>query len=696
MLNINNIIKTTATLALSAFAFASCMEIEDPQSGAVGYLALPSLDVDVTMDDLSLTKAASAPSVNAPSADELKNVRYVVKEKGTSTDLLDGKPWTEALTLPVDKTYVIEAYYGENSFDAAYFYGSKEVTIKALETIIPVCTLKVSNSLLCISTDPVKEHFTFSEAVLTSGDMSKHITSVDTWTFVPADSELTVVIKGTAASTGKAMTPVTHKLTPEASKAYNLICGKDEDNWPTITWDSTPLSDGAFEGSLYFKPVIVSNMSDVNASAVVYQIKGGDYLDWTDVTVTDVEGYKHISGLSNGTEYSLRANVGNISTKSEQTFVPVTYASCLAADAIAAHNNAGNPSTMLESTAVKASVTASLPAVIADLATSHTAKVRFTNGRVKESTISVNASKQTLSNADGWPYLPQGNYPYTAKATLSLPGDRTITSDLSGSVTVPAPEFTLTLSAYTSYDKYAATNGISKDVNGANNCDPATLYNAGGQWGISTAIMASGNYAKTLVVNIDGNTDRTFNVTNEYADNKYYENITGLAWQSHSLTVSMTFDGKTVSKSQTHHITGLPYSAVPPKNSGQNQWNDLEGNNTWKSDCVQLYYSAGKYPMISSPTFNIPSDEVKVNVATKIYREYYWASVAKGDIKIARYNNDSESDSSIYQASLSREATLETSWDVVMNTTYNAFYIQHRYMADTGKVNVYYFNVNYR
>jgi hypothetical protein len=144
--------------------------------------------------------------------------------------------------------------------------------------------------------------------------------------------------------------------------------------------------------------------------------------------------------------------------------------------------------------------------------------------------------------------------------------------------------------------------------------------------------MASGNYAKTFVVNIDGNTDRTFNVTNEYADNKYYENITGLAWQSHSLTVSMTFDGKTVSKSQTHHITGLPYAAAPPSNNSDKtgghpwtedqrgwgvvyfQWNDTEFI-TWNTS------GSGATNIIGSPVFNIPS-EIPIGISMMAHGFY--------------------------------------------------------------------------
>ena len=68
MFKLNKIV--TAIFALTALV--SCVEMEDPHDGQVGYLAAPSLDVDVTVDNLLLTKAAPAlPSVQAPDAEML-------------------------------------------------------------------------------------------------------------------------------------------------------------------------------------------------------------------------------------------------------------------------------------------------------------------------------------------------------------------------------------------------------------------------------------------------------------------------------------------------------------------------------------------------------------------------------------------------------------------------------------------------
>lgn len=604
----NNIIKATAILVLSGFV--SCVEVEE-QGSAVGYLVSPALDVDVTVDDPAQTKAIDF-EIEAPA---VSDVHFVVKDKDGNVKYSGEGLWSEPLVMPVG-AYTVEASAGENGFGKPYFTGSASGSISPLDNEVPALSLALGNALVNVTVhSDFAQHFTGEKVVVGAGALEANFGE---WFYVPSGSALALTLSG-KNSAGKDAAFTYSLGAPAAKTAYSVVCKATSNNWPSIEWRTdTPLSDGAFEGGLYFKPVVVSNMSDINAAAVAYQIKGGDYSDWTNVTVSDVAGYKYISGLANSTEYKLRAYVGNIFS-AEQTFAPVTYASCLRTEVTAAHNNADpdKSSDMLESTAVKAAVSAYLPAIVAELATSHTASVTFGNGRVKQSTLNVNAAKQTLSNADGWPYLPQGPYAYTATATLALPDARTLTAPLSGSVTVPAPEFSLTLSAYTSYDKYAATNGITKDLNGttgANNCDPATLYNAGGQWGISTAIMANANYAKTLVINIDGNTDRTINVT----DNKYYYNISSLSWQAHTLAVSVTFDGKTVTKTQTHHITGLPYVLTHPAQG----WSIVENGvvtYTYFGDNYIFLTSDSSTGSVKTPDFHIPGN-VDISVSTTFKR----------------------------------------------------------------------------
>ena len=132
MFNINNITRTAATLALSAFAFVSCLEIDDQQSGALGYLEAPELDVDVTVEDLTQTKALDFEVV----APELSAVRFVVKDKDGNVKYDGQGLWTEPLVLPVG-AYTVEATSGVNGFGAPYFTGSASGSISPLENEAP-------------------------------------------------------------------------------------------------------------------------------------------------------------------------------------------------------------------------------------------------------------------------------------------------------------------------------------------------------------------------------------------------------------------------------------------------------------------------------------------------------------------------------------------------------------------------------
>lgn len=216
-----------------------------------------------------------------------------------------------------------------------------------------------------------------------------------------------------------------------------------------------------------------------------------------------------------------------------------------------------------------------------------------------------------LDVANNWPYIPQGTY--TLEYAYTMNGQ---TSEVrTKTVTVGKPTFTISLSAYTSYDKYAGTNNNTKNVTEANNCDPATLYKAGAAWTISTDIMKNANYEKTLIIKVDEDASRTYLVT-EYPNDYYYENVGSLSWAAHSLEVSFVFDKVTKTVKQTHHITGLPYK---PTNMVEADWTLASWNCEYNNGVIQLggIRGSGAGTATSNMKFNIPVD-INVKVDTNV------------------------------------------------------------------------------
>lgn len=621
MMRFNNIKMLAAAVMASACAFVSCVEMEQQES-AVGYLDAPSLEVDVAIEDMTQTKAPDI-VISVPSPSE---IHYVVKDKDGNVKYDEDGLWTEPLVLPVG-AYTVDATYGSNGFGAAYFTGIVSGTIAPLDKDMPALTLSLANSLLCIEVDPeFADHFDVgsSKAVLKSGSSSADV-SYGEWIYVPSGADLEVTMSGTTA--GKPVS-LTHTLSnPSPKAAYNVVCKKSSTSWPSITWSLTQLADGAFEGGLYFEPAIASNMSDANVASLIYQVKGGLYDDWTDVPVSDVNGYKYISGLSNDVTYSLRARVGNIVSE-ELSFAPVSFQSCFSVESVTAeHNNNGNADVELSSTTMTAgNMKVNLPAIIAGMATvkasgSFSSSTNAAAGSFSDVTLTSTAENVSFANVSDWPYLPQGNYTATVSATCTL-NSATYTASSTADPTVPAPVFKVTLSAYTSYDKYAATNGISKSINDANNCDPSTLYNAGAAWSISEDLMKNPNYSKTIAIYIDDDATGRISTVTTWDYNCFYQNVSGLSWAPHTHQVELTFDNKTISSvKNTHHITGLPHRSSPPKSTDAdpvNGWTEGNGNvHKWESGYLQLGVSGGQQEHTVYKDFHIPAD-IDVSLASKI------------------------------------------------------------------------------
>ena len=141
----------------------------------------------------------------------------------------------------------------------------------------------------------------------------------------------------------------------------------------------------------------------------------------------------------------------------------------------------------------------------------------------------------------------------------------------------------------------------------------------------------------------------------------------------------------------TRHITGLPYVANPPKNSGDNPWKVERGTAiSWNANNVTLK-SAALSPQIASPTFNIP-ENISVAIKTKITRDS--AGVGNLTDKLQIWNDPKNY---LYNTKFSKNQTLETTFDnATMTSSNNIWHINYTYAAIWLETYVYYFNINYR
>ena len=676
MLKLNDITRKFLVLSLTLAGFLSCVEIDEQENGTVGYLAAPQLEVDVTVEDLNMTKALDF-EIEAPS---VSDIRFVVKDKDGAVKYDGNGLWANPIVLPVG-AYTVQATAGENGFGAPYFTGSFSGTISALENETPALTMSLANALVNVTLSvDMKEHF-FPGTTLSLND-GAYETPYGQWCYIPAGEDVDVKLSISGLNSVGNEVTFAHTLTsPTPATAYMVTCGKETTDWPSISFSIN--EDDVWASRIYITTpaTLGGSILDKNKK-VVYEAIPATADKW-DASIKAVQenGVWVIKGLTPGTEYKVRASIGALLSNVE-TVVPQIDG--LSATAVHTTTNGE-----LDGTDVTSAFTKS--AVVKNAIESWSINICKADGTPLRSGLPLGTSDgSAITSVTGWPYLPVGSgEKYGIKAIATMDGNDYEYENVS--ISVPqTPEFSMQLSSYTSYDKYAATNGITKDLNGttgAYNCDASTLYNAGGKWGISTNIMKNTNYAKTLVIDIDGDTSRTFNVNGDYQDNKYYENISSLGWSAHTLTVSMTFDNKKISKTQTHHITGLPYSAAPPT---ENDWSK-SGAVSFRSGDVR-FGNGGGDGSITYTKLHIPGN---VNVSVKAKIDAYGAPVNTtsyvevGGSRVLECTSNSG-------AFNYRTVTLEDTASATFTTSDNTIKAGTTYGLGTTRGHLYYIEIYYR
>lgn len=334
----------------------------------------------------------------------------------------------------------------------------------------------------------------------------------------------------------------------------------------------------------------VSMSGDFAAGSTFYFVVSPGEVNGFSITVTAQNGatYSKVSSKSFIVEAAAMKNLGEIDFKAEP-----------GAKAEHTYSNGTLTGTMI-------TLTPGLPAGMEAYVQNLTATMTKNGVEYRKISKSSASATEVMEVADGMTYIPQGEYVVEYTYTLNgVPETKTV------NVTVPAPTFTVSASAYTSYSKY-----LDGNISAANNCAPETIYDIKCSVSISDDVLKQLEMSSCAVtlkcpsgseISLSGSVNKkagSFLSTSQY-------NVS--EWGAYALSSVVTFDGVTKSCSpKTLHITGLPYRAAPPTNSGAHPW--AGSANQWESSYVRLH----KHTI--SQTFHAPSNvNVSVYQNARIY-----------------------------------------------------------------------------
>ena len=351
----------------------------------------------------------------------------------------------------------------------------------------------------------------------------------------------------------------------------------------------------------------VSMSGDFAAGSTFYFVVAPGEVNGFSITVTAQNGatYSKVSSKSFTVEAAAMKNLGVIDFTAEP-------------GAKAEHTYSGGTLT-----GTKVTLTPGLPAGMEAYVENLTASMTRDGIEYRRISKSSAASSEVMEVVNGMTYVPQGEYIVEYTYTLNgVPETKTV------NVTVPAPTFTVSASAYTSYSKYLEGN-----ITAANNCAPESMYDIKLSVSISQAVLDCCNMTsnKGTIYKADGS--EYVSLPGQYlARPEFYSlgEFTNLPWDSYTLQAEATFDGVTISSpQQTLHITGLPYRMST--NAHADKWTLSGGTAEFESSTkITLNHAYSNYALIA---FYSPSD-INVNLSVGNIRIYTPSLLGKPNVVV--------------------------------------------------------------
>lgn len=269
------------------------------------------------------------------------------------------------------------------------------------------------------------------------------------------------------------------------------------------------------------------------------------------------------------------------------------------------------------------------------------------NGQVIRSYEGTAPQNTTMTQTEGWPYIPKGSQ---VSAYVVIEGDKI---PIQVNTTENPIRFGIDVAAETSYSVYTKSGAAE-----ANKIDGSSIVNIGSTVKISSEILSKYPELLSEVTYKAEEANAEPQSTSAAVGSK--TSLSNLSWAQHQLTASVTFDQTTqTSSALACDVTGLPYSANPPKNTGNHPWTEDQTNwgveyFNWGDREINMYVdnATGSCIKIGSPLFYMPFSSIPVTIdvsAHGYYKERKWLSTIKENVK-----------SKIYVSSLiSKEFTVE-------------------------------------
>lgn len=402
----------------------------------------------------------------------------------------------------------------------------------------------------------------------------------------------------------------------------------------------------------------VSMSGDFAAGSTFYFVVAPGEVNGFSITVTAQNGatYSKVSSKSFTVAAAAMKNLGVIDFKAEP-------------GAKAEHTYSGGTLT-----GTKVTLTPGLPAGMEAYVQNLTASMTRNGIEYRRISKSSASATEVMEVANGMIYVPQGEYVVEYTYTLNgVPETKTV------NVTVPAPTFTVSASAYTSYSKYLEGN-----ISAANNCAPESMYDIKCSISISDEVLKQLEMSSCTVTmkqpsgsetSLSGSVNKK---TSTYLSTSQY-NVS--EWGAYTLSSVVTFDGVTKScPPKTLHITGLPYKAPSMVES---DWELASWNCEYSNGTIQLgaVSGSGECTATSKMAFVIPNNvniTVNTNVTIRAFKFALWYNtdftVKVNGTQIIKQNSDKQdNDNTGKNYNLSGNATFTPSGcSVVMNSSYTA------------------------